>query len=179
MLWRLRHALALCAGVLLLASVLAGCGNAAGQTLQAAPTLSATLTADLSIVTGQTVFVPAYSQIFYESADQVVNLTTTLAIHNADLTNPIIVRSVRYYNTDGVLVRDYVEAPIQLAPMASTGFVVERDDVSGGWGANFLVEWGAETPVYEPVIEAVMVSRQGIEAVPFISVGRVVSEQMP
>jgi hypothetical protein len=63
--------------------------------------------------------------------------------------------------------------------MATTGFVIESSDTTGGWGTNFLVEWGAETPVHEPVIEAIMISSRGTEGVSFISEGRVVSEQRP
>jgi hypothetical protein len=160
--------------------LVAGCdGSPAEQAVQSLPTLSPAEVSDLDIVMGQLVFVPAYSEIFYGVASQTLELTTTLAIHNTDLENPIIVRSVRYYDTDGDLVREHIEQPVELSPMATIGFVVEARDTRGGWGANFLVEWGAEVPVHEPVIEAIMVSSRGTEGVSFISLGRVVSEQRP
>lgn len=133
----------------------------------------------LSLVTGQTVFVPAYAEVFYGSDEHTLPLTTTLAIHNADPTHEILVTSIRYYDTDGTLVRQYVETPLRLKPMATKAVVIEPKEGSGGWGANFLVDWGAEQPVYEPVIEAVMVSRQGTEGVSFISEGRVLTEKAP
>ncbi|NJR12673.1 DUF3124 domain-containing protein [bacterium] len=153
--------------------LLAGCQTATPNTAPLIPTLPPVALTDLSIVTGQTVFVPAYAEIFYGSDDDTLPLTTTLAIHNADPRHTIVVSSIRYYDTDGTLVREYVETPIELKPMATTAIVVEPPTTSGGWGTNFLVEWGAETPVYAPVIEAVMVSRQGTEGVSFISEGRV------
>lgn len=164
--------------MLIIGALVAGCGvtPSTGEVLQPVPTVERT---DLQIVTGQRVFVPAYSEIFYGGVNTLLDLTTTLAIHNADPENPILITSIEYYNTDGELVRDYVDAPLRLNPLATTGIVVEQSDDSGGWGANFLVEWGAETPVYEPVIEAVMVSRQGTEGVSFISAGRVISETTP
>ncbi len=165
--------------VLMGSLLVAGCGSPAPQAVQSLPTLSPAEVNNLAIVMGQLVFVPAYSEIFYGVASQTLELTTTLAIHNTDLENPIIVRSVRYYDTDGDLVREYIEQPVQLDPMATIGFVVEARDTRGGWGANFLVEWGAEIPVHEPVIEAIMVSSRGTEGVSFISLGRVVSEQRP
>jgi hypothetical protein len=162
--------------VAVLVLILAACSEPTAQTIQPAPTLAAEEFGDLHIVTGQLVFVPAYSEIISVSNPR-LQLSTTLAIHNTDLQHSIIVKSVRYYNTDGELVREFIDAPSELKPMATTGFVIPSDDTSGGWGANFLVEWVASEPVYEPVIEAVMVSTRGNEGVSFISEGRVVSEQ--
>ncbi len=135
--------------------------------------------ADLEVVTGQLVFVPAYAAVGWLDANNTIRLTATLAIHNADLTHPIVIRSVRYYDTAGVLVREFVETPVQLPPLATTGFVVPATDDEAGWGTNFLVEWSAATSVYEPVIEAVMVSQRGSEGISFISPGRVLTEQRP
>jgi hypothetical protein len=143
------------------------------------PTLPPAQLGDLNIVTGQMVFVPAYSEIAWVSASNTLELTATLAIHNTDPDDSIIIRSARYYDTAGNLVRDFVQAPVELPPLATTGFVIPAGESEGGWGTNFLVEWGAETAVYEPVIEAVMVSQRGAEGVSFISPGRVVSEAMP
>jgi hypothetical protein len=153
-----------------------GCETVAPQAAAPHPTLSPDEVGDLHIVTGQLVFVPAYSEIFYGGSEQTLPLATTLAIHNTDTDASIIIRSVQYFDTEGNLVRELAEQPIQLGPMATGGFVIDESDLSGGWGANFLVEWVAEEPVYEPVVEAIMVSRRGTEGVSFISPGRVISE---
>jgi len=51
------------------------------------------------VVMGQTLYVPIYSHIYhYNSQDQVMNLSATLSIRNTDLTNSIIITSVRYTN---------------------------------------------------------------------------------
>ena len=73
-------------------------------------------------------------------------------------------------------VQQYVPEPLQIGPMATFGFVVDSADQRGGWGANFLVEWVAEEAVYEPIVEAVMVSTQGTEGISFISPGRIISQ---
>jgi hypothetical protein len=130
----------------------------------------------LQIVEGQLVYVPAYSEIFFGSSSATRQLTTTLAIHNTDLTHTIIVNSARYYDTNGQLVQEYIAEPLRIAPLATFGFVVDSADQRGGWGANFLVEWVAEEPVYEPIIEAVMISTQGVEGISFISPGRIISQ---
>lgn len=130
----------------------------------------------LQVVEGQLVYVPAYSEIFYGSASATRALTVTLAIHNTDPTHSIILNSVRYFDTEGNLVQNYVSVPLQIGPMATTGFVVDSADQRGGWGANFLVDWIAEDAVYEPIVEAIMVSTQGTEGISFISQGRIVSQ---
>ncbi|HEY9691000.1 MAG TPA: DUF3124 domain-containing protein [Oculatellaceae cyanobacterium] len=126
------------------------------------------------IVIGQTIYVPAYSHIYFENQQQSIDLSATLSIRNTDLNNSIIVTSVRYYDTNGKLVKSYLEKPIALTSLASTDFVVERTDKSGGLGANFIVEWVAEKKVSNPVVEAVMISAANTQGISFISPGRVI-----
>lgn len=131
---------------------------------------------NLQIVTGQMLYVPAYSEIFFGTADRTIELAVTLTIHNTDLDHPIIVQSVRYYNTDGQLITEYVEDSVEVSPLATIGFVVPDNDLSGGWGANFIVEWGAEQPVHEPIVEAIMLSTRGTQGISMISAGRILSQ---
>lgn len=126
------------------------------------------------IVAGQTVYVPAYAYIYhYNSQNHVINLATTLSLRNTDLSKALIIAAVRYYNSNGQLVKQYLDKPVELKPLASTDFFIETDDVAGGLGANFIVEWVAETAVNEPVIEAVMISTASAQGISFISPGRV------
>jgi hypothetical protein len=157
--------------------LLPSCSSTSAQLTSTTTTLSPVDARDLRIVTGQTVFVPAYSELFSGNGDRLRGLNITLAIHNSDPDDTIIIRSVRYYDTDGNLIREYVSSPVQLKPMATTGFRIAEGESSAGWGSNFLIEWGAEKPVFEPVIEAVMVSGAGADGISFISAGRVVSQQ--
>lgn len=157
--------------------LIAGCEDDAQTTpLAPVPVIQAVTANDLQIVTGQRVYVPAYSQVLLSPDGSGLELAVSLAIHNTDSEHPLIIREVSYYNTEGALVRNYITEPVQLPPLATTGFVVASEDQSGGWGANFIVEWGAEQPVYEPIIEAVMVSTRGTQGVSFISHGRVLSQ---
>ena len=160
-----------------IAVMIAACDGATADNLPApAPVIQPVTANDLQIVTGQRVYVPAYSQVLLNPDGAALELAVTLAIHNTDAQHPLIIREVSYYNTEGELVRNYIDEPVQIPPLATTGFVVSSEDQSGGWGANFIVEWGAEQPVYEPVIEAVMVSTRGTQGVSFISHGRVLSQ---
>lgn len=140
------------------------------------PPLKAIAFEPAQIVVGQTVYVPIYSHIFHHnSRDRGINLAATLSIRNTDDKNSIILTAVRYYNTQGQLLKQYLENPIELNPMATTAFFVEADDVTGGAGANFIVEWKAKKLVTEPVIEAVMISTASGQGISFISPGRVLS----
>ena len=99
-----------------------------------------TLEQNFQAAMGQTIYVPIYSHIYYENRQKYFDLAATLSIRNTDLTSPMIVTAVRYYDSNGKLIRQYIERPIQLDALASTDFVVDRNDTSGGSGANFIVE---------------------------------------
>lgn len=170
------HRLLVVASGMLLAA-LSACGGASPQQVQPLPTLPASDIAELDIVTGQHLFVPAYSEVFFGDDQQTIQMAITLLIHNTDPDDAIIIESVQYFNTDGEQVREFIDQPVTLNPMATTGFVVNASDSSGGWGANFTVSWGAPTPVYEPVVEALMVNTSMAMGVSFVSQGRVVSER--
>lgn len=131
--------------------------------------------ADLDLVTGQTIFVPAYSEILL-SRERTRLLSTSLAIHNAAPSEPLVVQSVRHYDTDGNLVKEYVERPLQLAPFATKVFVVERPSEGTGAGANFVVEWAAQKAIFEPVVEAVMLGSSGNRGYSLVSPGRVMKQ---
>jgi hypothetical protein len=129
------------------------------------------------VVMGQTVYVPVYSHIYhYNSQEHVMNLSATLSIRNTDLKNSIIITSVRYYDSDGQLIRQDIKSPVELKPLASTDFFIAADDTSGGSGANFIVEWVALKTVYEPVIEAVMISTFSSQGISFVSPAKVLNQ---
>lgn len=126
------------------------------------------------LVTGQTVYVPTYAYIYTEDQKRSIELSTTLSIRNTDLNYPIILTAVSYHDTNGKLIKKYLKQPVELAPLASTAFVVERTDVAGGVGASFIVEWAAEQQVSTPVIESIMINTMGNQGISFVSPGRVI-----
>lgn len=136
-----------------------------------------TLDKNFKIASGQTVYVPVYSHIYHHNRQEIFELAVTLSIRNTDLTNPIVITSVRYYNSEGKLVKEYLERPIQLDALASTDFFINRNDTTGGLGANFIVEWVAQTEISEPIVEAVMIGTDFQQGISFISPGRVIKSQ--
>lgn len=127
---------------------------------------------------GQLVYVPAYSHIYHDDGDPYL-LTITLSVRNTSVEHEIVVNSVRYFNTQGKVVKSYLAKPLRLPPLATTEFLVERDNATGGSGANFLVEWTAKTPVTEPIIEAVMIDTKGQQGISFARFGKAVGEAYP
>lgn len=116
---------------------------------------------------GQTLYVPAYSHIYHQSGEPRL-LTVTLSARNTDRQHEIVLTSVRYYNTSGKQLRTMIEKPLRLGPLASTEFVIEQNDQSGGGGASFIVEWTAGQPVSEPVVETVMIDTSNTQGISFV-----------
>lgn len=129
----------------------------------------------VEIAIGQTLYVPVYSYIFMVNEERTINLTTTLSIRNTSRTQPMILAAVDYYNSQGNLVTNYLENPVELGPLVSTEFVIRQEDITGGIGAAFLVEWVAQTEISEPVVEAVMINTQGNQGLSFVSTGRIIN----
>ena len=125
-------------------------------------------------VMAQTVYVPAYSHIFFQDEERNIDLATTLSIRNTDPETAITVTAIRYHGSGGQLVRQYGDGTLTLPPLASRAYVVDEQDRTGGVGANFIVEWEAAAEVSPPVIEAVMISTAQSQGISFISHGRVV-----
>ena len=126
---------------------------------------------------GQLVYVPVYSHIYQQNRQKTFNLTTTLSIRNADPYRPFTITEVAYYDSKGNLVQQYVDSSEQIRPLASTSYVIEETDLRGGVGANFLVRWHSQSPIYPPVIEAVNISTSQQQGISFLSVGRVLQER--
>ncbi|MFK7779264.1 MAG: DUF3124 domain-containing protein [Gimesia sp.] len=114
----------------------------------------------------QQVYVPSYSHIYFHGGSP-LQLETTLSIRNIDQNHSVYLNSIEYFNTQGKLVKKYLEQTIKLLPFQTIEFLVEDRDSSGGSGANFLVEWGAEKQVDKPLIETVMVGVSGSQAISF------------
>lgn len=127
------------------------------------------------ILVGETVYVPLYSHVYQANGERLL-LAGTLSIRNTDPDHEFTLSDVRYYNTEGELVRDFVDTPLTLKPLGSTDFFIKESDTEGGSGANFLVEWVSEHPVQEPIIEAVMVGRKGSGLAAFSRSGVVIKQ---
>lgn len=131
---------------------------------------------EIRLSKGQTVYVPSYSNVFTGPRKIPFQLAATLSIRSTDLSASIRITSIDYYNSNGKLIRRYLEKPITLGPLASTFVHIEEKDVSGGFGANFIVRWVGDRVVNTPIIECVMIGATSGQGISFVSPGQEIHE---
>jgi hypothetical protein len=124
----------------------------------------------------QTVYVPAYSHIYVGPKVSPFELAVTLSIRNTNASEPINVSVADYYNTDGELIKKFVNQTVVLKPFATVSYKVSEYDKTGGSGANFLVKWYADKEVHPPVIESVMIGTRSSQGISFTSRGVVIED---
>jgi len=125
---------------------------------------------------GQVVYVPAYSHIYSGNKERPFLLAVTLSIRNIDTIHKINITAVDYYETQGKLLKRYIENPITINPLESLRYVIPERDKRGGSGANFIVEWHSDKPVNHPIIESVMIGTQSSQGISFTSRGQEIFE---
>lgn len=128
------------------------------------------------LVVNKSVYVPVYSHIYFENRRRTVELAETVSFRNTDSQNAVVLRSVNYYGSDGKRLRSYLAQPIEVGPFATADFVVTRTDISGGTGANFVINWGATSEVSPPIVEAIMISCGPSRNLSFVSRGLVLDK---
>lgn len=117
-------------------------------------------------------YVPAYSSVAMSRGKLRVDFSVTLSVHNASESQPLVVRRIAYFDTAGKQVESYLKAPVAVKPLATISIFIPTDDVRGGTGANFMVDWAATGEIVEPVVEALMVGGVANAHYAFISQGR-------
>ena len=117
-------------------------------------------------------YIPAYSSVSLSEGRLRADFSVTLNIHNASETRPLVLRRIAYFDTNGKPVQSYLKEPVALKPFATIEVFIPTTDVRGGTGANFIVDWAADGPIAEPVMEALMLGGLGSGQYAFISQGR-------
>jgi len=125
---------------------------------------------------GQTLYVPAYSNVFTGPKKLPFQLAVTLSVRNTDFASAIRVNRIDYYDSGGKLVRRYLEQPLVLGPLASSYVHIEEKDTSGGFGAGFIVRWVADREVNTPIVETVMIGATSGQGISFIGSAREIRE---
>jgi hypothetical protein len=122
---------------------------------------------------GQTIYLPIYSNIMVGEKKKIsFNLSVNVSIRNTDPNHPITIMTADYYDSEGNLVRRYIESPKTLGPMASSYHYISQSDAAGGWGANFIIKWKSDTEVNQPIIESVTYGSRGTHSISFITRGQ-------
>jgi len=123
---------------------------------------------------GQTLYIPAYSHIYFGDRERPYLLTVTLSIRNVDPEHSITVTRADYYETQGKYLKKFIAKPVVLKPLESKRYVIPERDESGGSGANFMVDWKSAKPVNAPIVESIMIGTKGQQGISFTSRGRVI-----
>ena len=131
---------------------------------------------DIKLSSGQTVYVSIYSHIYSGLKARPFDLAAILSIRNTDINQPVTIVSAKYYDTDGKLLKEYLNEPLQLNALASTRYIIKEGDKTGGSGANFIVKWKSEKKVNPPIIEAVMIGTHSGQGISFVSRGQVLKD---
>ena len=111
----------------------------------------------ITLSKGQTIYVPAYSHIYSGDRERPFLLTVTVSIRNIDPKQTIKITTVDHYETQGNLLKHFMETPVTLKPLESVGYVLLEKDKAGGSGANFIVEWKSDKFVNSPIVESIMI----------------------
>ena len=131
---------------------------------------------ELRLSSGQTVYVPIYSHIYSGVKARPFDLAATLSIRNTNLKSSIILVSVKYYDSEGKLIKSYLDEPLRLNALATTRYIITEGDRAGGSGANFIVVWNSGQAVNAPIIEGVMIGTHSGQGISFVSRGQVIKE---
>lgn len=123
--------------------------------------------------TGQTLYVASYSTVFLGGKAIELPLAATLVVRNIDPQNTIRLKSIKYYGSQGQMLKNYLPTPLSLTPLGSRRFPVqeEKDHKAVQDGACFLVKWESSRPVNTPVVECLMIGSAGQQGISFVSSG--------
>ncbi len=116
------------------------------------------------------VYVPVYSNIYQRTRNERTSLTSTLSVHNTSETDTLFVTRIDYFNTEGKLVKKYLNKTVYLNTFETIEYVVDEEDESGGSGANFVIEWYGSKKL-NPLFQAVMIGGLGNKSFSFTTEG--------
>jgi len=133
-------------------------------------------TGEIRLSNGQSVYVPAYSNVYSGPKKNPYQLATMLSIRNVDPAAGFKVTSIDYYDNDGRLVRRYLDKAMTIGPLGSYHLYLEEKDARGGFGANFIVRWGTNRVINAPIIECIMIGATGGQGISFVSPGQEIRE---
>lgn len=149
----------------------AGAGAQTGNIEQNFAASLTTLPAESLAISGA-FYVPVYSSVSMSQGKLRADFAVTLSVHNASETRPLVLKRIAYFDTSGKMVESYLKSPVALKPFATVEIFVAANDVRGGTGANFVVDWAATGEIAEPAVEVLMVGSVGAGHYAFISQGR-------
>lgn len=123
-----------------------------------------------SLDSGST-YLAVYAHIYSFSQHSTHNLTATISLRNTDLNEKIYLLKADYFNTEGELVKSYLESPVYIKPMETLEIMIFEGDDHGGTGGNFIFDWLKPEHAKKPYFEAAMISTSGQQGLSFLTRG--------
>lgn len=117
-------------------------------------------------------YLSVYSHIYTNSQHRIHELTATISLRNVNPEDTIYISKADFYNTEGQLIKRFLDHPIFIAPMETFEMVIEETDNSGGSGANFIFDWLKNLSSADPLFEGVMISTAGQQGLSFTTQGK-------
>ncbi|WP_141343433.1 MULTISPECIES: DUF3124 domain-containing protein [unclassified Bradyrhizobium] len=121
------------------------------------------------------IYVPAHSSLLVRDGSSRLDLSVTLSVQNTSETGTLVIERIDYFNVDGQVIDRYLPRAIALKPYGAIQIVIPQQDIRGGLGANFVIDWSSPEAIDEPYLEAIMIGGPGTQGHSFVSVGRKVS----
>lgn len=133
-------------------------GNNLQQNLHYKPPVTNSIENAEGLANQKISYTPFYSHIYYKSGKPIL-LEGTLSIRNTDITQSLNISKVNYYNSQGKLLKSFADKPYELKPLESIEYLIEKEDVEGGVGANFLIYWSSDNLKSKPIIESILIGK--------------------
>lgn len=89
-------------------------------------------------------------------------LSALVSIRNTDPRASLQVTSIRFYNAEGRLLRDFLAKPQSVPPLGTYELYLPRPEAPGRSGTNFIIEWSADRPINPPLVEAAHSDGRGL-----------------
>lgn len=117
------------------------------------------------------VYLPVYSHIYHIHEHRTFDLTITVSVRNISQSDTAYILKADYINTIGENIRQYIKKPIYLKPLETIEIIINKQDIEGGSGANFIFEWAMRGEKNPPLFEAVMISTYNQQGLSFTTRG--------
>jgi hypothetical protein len=123
--------------------------------------------------TGGTIFVPAYRSFYqiYGSTRDSYALTSTAFLHNIDPKQSIEVLSIEFFDSEGKLIKNLLEAPLLIKPRNSKEITIQPRTQPEDCAAHLSVHWKSSHPANTPLVEVLMVGQVLNRGISFLTQG--------
>lgn len=130
------------------------------------------------LVYSESLYAPVYSEIYHRDGNNMYPLAVTMSIRNTSLTDSAYISEILYYDSNGKLLKNYLDSVLLLTPLESIEMVVEEEEKLGGPGANFIITWGASRNARQILIQTIMIGTYTHQSLSFSSDAKIIRQNL-